>query len=520
MKKYLMLLASVMMLGAFSSCSKEENNKKEPATPPVEKSTECKLLSFDVKGEGIDIKGDVYEQEKVVELLYLPEQADAMKNLAATYTVSEKATISPDPATVKDYSAEQKFTVTAEDGKTKAEYTVMGQVAKFDVSLKPGKVIDLKNAFDGDLVKIDGNMIGFCSPNMLALPSMEAISLDGSKKEKINTEGIPAGYCIQGMGNDDNGYLVVCFGYGDNNYGGKTPAFLAEILSMQIWIWKDGYQKAPTKIYENPAAVGAFLTVGGDFNKSMICCGKPYGSRNGVSHLWMWKDGNTKVESGAWQWVVGDPRESIKTNTKENEHAEAPYWWNGSGNSAGEMMNFIDGTKEGKLLWSCADDKCLWDKEKNAFVSAGGAVYVRDGAGTGKTEGYSVEDANMHMNANTFKVGAAAKPRYAGKWGYGNIAATPKIKGFKYNGEYYAAAASTAWTMAYFTIMNISKSTKTETNTLLDSQKIDEFGGPLASSTAYVYDPETDTGHVVFMQKKKEGKEGKLYCYDLVRKKL
>ncbi|MCT4637319.1 MAG: DUF5018 domain-containing protein [Bacteroidales bacterium] len=47
-----------------------------------------------------------------------------LTNLAVTYTVSDKATISPDPATVKDYSAPVKFTVTAEDGTTSVEWTV------------------------------------------------------------------------------------------------------------------------------------------------------------------------------------------------------------------------------------------------------------------------------------------------------------------------------------------------------------------------------------------------------------
>ncbi|GEM_PF-2999861 len=53
----------------------------------------------------------------------VPKGTD-LTNLAVTYTISDKATISPDPATVKDYSAPVKFTVTAEDGTTAVEWTV------------------------------------------------------------------------------------------------------------------------------------------------------------------------------------------------------------------------------------------------------------------------------------------------------------------------------------------------------------------------------------------------------------
>ena len=68
MKKYFLLIASALMLLSFSSCTKEnkeeDKNKKEP-----EKSKECKLLEFSVKGKTCDITGEIYDRDKVVELV-------------------------------------------------------------------------------------------------------------------------------------------------------------------------------------------------------------------------------------------------------------------------------------------------------------------------------------------------------------------------------------------------------------------------------------------------------------------
>ena len=137
-KSLFAILAAASLAVAFTACSKdkpEEGTKEEP------KSTEAKLIKFDVtgadvSGKTITIEGAMFEKDKIVELSYLPDGLAALK--AATkveYQISDKATIAPDPATVTDFSVENgvKFTVTAEDGVTKVEYTVVAKAAEFSV---------------------------------------------------------------------------------------------------------------------------------------------------------------------------------------------------------------------------------------------------------------------------------------------------------------------------------------------------------------------------------------------------
>lgn len=533
MKKQLLLIASMAMLGLAAGCEKE----KEEPTPPepvVEKSTKCMLLEFSIKNEYTQIKGSVYEMDKAVELVYLPGNLEQLAQCEATYKISEKATISPDPATVKNYTTPQKFTVTAEDGKSKAEYTVTPKEARMEISFKPvGGPMKLQDIIGASIpIEIEGNRLAFCAADRLAFPNMEAVTLDGKKKEAINVTGIPANYAVTGMGNDENGYLVVNFGFSNENYGGPVPKTITEVKSFQIWIWKDGYTAAPTKLYEKSGWLGAFMTVGGNFKKSMICAGKPNLNRqsfSGKSHLWVWENGDPQVVSSKWCWFLGDPKEWEKVYTTETSGgksiAGSDYWVDGCGATPGEMINAIDGTVDGKFIWACADLMSIRKDDGVTPSAGGGIVYVRDGAKKDETT-YNVENDNMHLNGNLFEAGIVTKKRYGGSYGYGNIDWLPEIKGFKYNGEYFAAVTSTGWQDAYFTVINISKSTKGKTEYLLGSQSIG--GGttvlgatPTTGSVAYVYDPKTDIGHLaVTRMSSNDAGIGLLYLYEITRKAM
>ena len=108
---------------AINNAVTELNNAvatfKAAVIPEPGKSDAKDITSFKLGGVDAKIDGTTITAE-------LPAGTD-LTNVAAEATVSEKATISPDPATVKDFSKEVKFTVTAEDGSTK-EYTVKATV--------------------------------------------------------------------------------------------------------------------------------------------------------------------------------------------------------------------------------------------------------------------------------------------------------------------------------------------------------------------------------------------------------
>ena len=94
-------------------------------TVTVAKNTEAKITSWKFGDKTATIKGtDIsfsypYGTDK-----------NLLKNLTATASISAKASINPDPKTIKDYTRPKEFTVTAEDGTTKQTYKVTVSIAK------------------------------------------------------------------------------------------------------------------------------------------------------------------------------------------------------------------------------------------------------------------------------------------------------------------------------------------------------------------------------------------------------
>jgi len=98
----------LLLLTLSVSCTKDDD--------PVPLSNEAIITDFKIN----DVKGTV--TEKSIEIT-LPNGTDPT-GLLANVTISENASIAPDPQTNVDYSSPKEFTVTAEDGITKTTYTV------------------------------------------------------------------------------------------------------------------------------------------------------------------------------------------------------------------------------------------------------------------------------------------------------------------------------------------------------------------------------------------------------------
>ncbi len=85
----------------------------------IRKSAECAVTKFNIPDFGLS--GIIKEGEKSISLLTFEE----IKGVLADVTLSHGATISPDPTKTRmDYIDPVKFTVTAQNGVDKAEYTV------------------------------------------------------------------------------------------------------------------------------------------------------------------------------------------------------------------------------------------------------------------------------------------------------------------------------------------------------------------------------------------------------------
>ena len=124
MKRKMLLCAALAGMLCFSCIQAEEPN----AEADIE---ECVILNADGQPDP-NIKGNVVVTNTRVMAQATP-YIDLTK-LKLEVTLTEGATISPDPSQVLDYSSIQKFTVTSESGEWKKEYTVT--IDTFDLPVK------------------------------------------------------------------------------------------------------------------------------------------------------------------------------------------------------------------------------------------------------------------------------------------------------------------------------------------------------------------------------------------------
>ncbi len=110
MKYFLSLLLMIWSLTIMTNCSKVVKVKLD-----VE-SKEASIISFQLG----TYKGKLNGTSLLIELPYVAN----ISSLLAKVKLSEKATIKPDPKTVRDWSTPVFFTVTAENGKDSKKYKV------------------------------------------------------------------------------------------------------------------------------------------------------------------------------------------------------------------------------------------------------------------------------------------------------------------------------------------------------------------------------------------------------------
>ena len=99
LKFFAMLAASAAF--TFTACTeKEPDTPDNPETPTEEVGTKAELTAFTLVAGGESLEGTVSGDE--VGIYYTANQFEALQNATATATVSEGATIEPDPATARD----------------------------------------------------------------------------------------------------------------------------------------------------------------------------------------------------------------------------------------------------------------------------------------------------------------------------------------------------------------------------------------------------------------------------------
>ncbi len=434
--RFLALVASAALVAFAASCEKtaEPNQNKPDNGKPEEKSKECKLLTIALKAGDLKLEGFVYEEDKVAEVTCMPAQKDLFNAASAEITVSEKATISPDPKEVRDYTVAEgvKFTVTAEDGKTSQEYTVLLKDAKIKTVCK--KVWEKTY---GDLsVKSStagiGN-VGF-SGDKIVTSNLEVLDLEGNKVGTLCTDGIVDGkatdFWLTCVSNDHANHLV-----GSVGYDATGEKFSKEIAWTRYYIWLDGWDKAPQLLYEKKdAEVAKYFSASGDLPKKGILTIIAGRSVAQLHHCIVFVDGK-------FQW----------------NGYNTPY--PGNDGNWGAIVSAASGDPDGYFF--------LADSRGN---NMGIDVQVRKG----------IKGNDVQLNGSIVDDGTVAG-EHGGKNQYGNYS-SGHARAFMLNGRAYAAITSSGWPSTYLTIQ--SADPEDEDHFLLRSQ-VWASGSPSPSSAVY-----------------------------------
>lgn len=458
------ILAVAAMLVSSVACEKEPETPT-PDPKPEEKpvlSTEAKLSALTLTAGETSFEGFVYETEKVVEITYLAEQLDLLKNATAVVTVSDKATVSPDPTQARDYTVAGGvvYTVTAEDGTTKVEYTVELTEAVVEVrTTEVWKKTIATLGYAGHLQDDCG--IAFCGEGLFALSDGSVYNLEGAKVGNLNVEGVGnaglEGFEFVCMTNDDKGNLVATVGY---NGAGACPVPAPgddQIATSKVYAWVNGYDQKPYLVNEQPAGNNArYMSVAGDI-------------KNGPSVL--------VLRSGS-----GNPTVNFHHFVTSTGMAES---------YAGDW-SFYTVTTNGQ-------DGCWGTQVSPAAV--GGTYFVWDSAPTGEDANstsyvYATDAtaAELAPLSGTISDDEILDAQYAGWNGlqFGNYS-VGHVRGFMYDGKAYVAASTSGWSQLYLTVVSADGE-----EYLLRTQAFD--GGAAFGASAYWYDEATSTGYLVYLK--------------------
>ena len=440
--RFLAVMATAASVAFAASCDKQlESDQGKPDKPdtekPVEKSTECDLLTISLVAGDVKVEGFVYEEEKVAEVTCIPSQKELMTAAKAEITISEKAVISPDPEEIRDFTAPEgvTFTVTAEDGETSKAYKVLIRDAQIKTVCK--KVWEKTY---GDLgIKSTTSGIGNAafSGDKIVTSNLEVIDLEGNKVGTLNTDGVvdnqASDFRFVCLANDHANHLVASAGYAA---GGETFVQNKDnVAYTRIYIWSDGWDKAPSLLYEHKEAnLVGYVSAGGDLPKKGILTIKAGASATQMHHCNVFTD-------GALTW-----------------------------NAFNTTLSGVDGNW-GQIVSPCSGD-------------VNGCFFVADSRGDNQGA-YVVSRQGLKGNdvvLNGSLVDDGTLPgEHGGKNQYGNYSST-HARGFMLNGKPYAAITSSGWPNTYLTIQ--SADPEDEDHFLLRSQ-LWAAGQPQPCSAVY-----------------------------------
>ena len=514
-----MIFSAMALLVSFAACQPEKNPEgqtpggsvdpgasTDPTVsedPGAPKSTECRLTSFVIKTDLFTLDGFVDQTDKSVEISYMPNEYEFLSAAVAEVEISEKATITPDPTTPIDYTVSEgvTFTVTAEDGETKTEYHVYLAAAEFSERAEKrwektyGELkIAAKPNFDCG--------IAFCDTEHFVYADLNVFDLDGNKVGTLNTDGVTglevyadgkvaATGQLAAMTNDDNGVLVAITSFtGEYVEGGSG-------CKTEVYAWKDGWDKAPTKVYGPVDYQCMYMSASGEVEGDFVLNFRTGANNPQMHHVLVFHGGKFFNEDGSSAATWYGPM---------IEHPGNDGCW-------GQMLSFFSGDpEEGFVVWDS-----LAAAEYGMTGNASAAFYVYN-------EGLQAFVNQAAVELQLFgQVNWTNWDSEGGMFSYGNYS-TGHVRAFKYNGLKYIIAATSSWPNTWITIQKAEEvaydDEETEevdesaANYLLPTVRVEDTA-QCRPCSAYVYDPATGTGHVVYA-----AQNAKVLAFDLITDRL
>ena len=501
------MLAAVAALASCGDKPVNPDGPDKPDEPQKEepKSEECRLTAFVVTVGTQTIEGFVDQTDKSVELSYLPDHLAGLKAATAVATISDKATITPDPTQPIDYTVDGgvEFTVKAEDGEHTTVYTVYIAAAEFSE-----KVVKNWEKTYGEIGFAEKGLttecgVGFVSLDKFAYCDLSVFDLEGNKVGTLNTTGLPdlatykdgaiiAHGQLGSMSNDVNGVLVAIATHEGTYADGSTVGCRSE-----VYAWKDGWDKAPTKIYGPVDYQCVYMSVAGDVTGDFILNFRTGAANPQMHHVLVYKGG---------KYFDAEGKPACTWYGPFIQHPGTDGCW-------GQQLSFFSGDpEEGFVCWdsfAAAEYGDSGNASSAFYVYGEGLTAFQNGAATELPLVGQVTKSNWNSEGMRFY--------------YGNYS-TGHVRAFKYNGVRYIVACSSSWPCQWITVQKAENIVEDDEETddkdeslanyLLPTDMIEQAASGAitnAPCSAYVYDPSITTGHIIVASQ-----NIKVLAYDIV----
>ena len=237
------------------------------------RSDKCAIHAFTVSPG--DLTGIIDEDNKTISL----GTFDNLSAVTAEVTLSPHATISPDPSQAHDFNTPFHFTVTADNGTSKADYTVVKRVPqKIENGYRTGSE---KQLFENDMTTLGVTSADAVHPTLASVGSFVVLNLgDGTAPQyfkrstgtRVGTINLGAANASGAITSDVAGNMIIA-NHADN---GQT---------MNIYRTSDVTQAPQLLLSYNNAlgvAIGDRLHVQGNLNTDAIITATPYGCQNAI----------------------------------------------------------------------------------------------------------------------------------------------------------------------------------------------------------------------------------------------